>query len=208
MATKRKNKTSSIVVIIVLIVLFLFATGAVVMVVRNYGAGSTQTSEFAVSYGETVLTEKNKINLAPGQPLSFNVNVEEYDVKVVPKRDAGSFYFVVDGENVKLKSIKDYSAAFKVAKTDDGFSISAPADFAVFASKIFPDKTVTCVDGKELSDEPYFALQVKSGDDVLLLPLTLWINSPTSLTEVPGGSSVEGPVIATGLTLDKSEVIF
>ena len=86
------------------------------MVVRNYGAGSSQTSGFSVSYGETVLTDQHKISLSPAQPLTFSVNVEEYEVKVVPNVDAPSFSFLVDDENVKLKSIKDYSSAFKIKK--------------------------------------------------------------------------------------------
>ena len=197
MKTMKTNRAGSILVTVVLIVILLAAVGGIVVLLRNYDGESIfkTTEDFTITYDGNQLAENSVISLAPTHPLSFQVSNKDYDVKVIPNKSAGDFYFSMDGGKVNLKSVKDYTKAFSIKKEDDMFSITCPTSFDVFASAIWPQKIVTVAQDADLSKDTYFIMQVTSGDKTYSFPLRLMLDGTLS--------DVTNEIV---ITLDKTEV--
>ena len=185
----KKSSVKITVLLVVLVILTALLTGMVVMLFRNNGVDITEVftkndseTRFYVSYEGNQLSEKSIVTLS-SDSLAFGVSGKDYSVKIVANPAADDFYFYLDGERVKLKSVEDYTDAFTIKKTDDGFVVSAPEDFVSFSRSIWRDKVVYCFPGSDLSDENYFLLTVTSGKQSISFPLKVLIDSPVMLPE-------------------------
>lgn len=183
--SRKKNKLATIITSILLVVLILGAVGGIVMLTRK------DTGSVIIGIDGRKLSNGETLTLTPGTPLVFEVEGNEYSVKIIPNPDAPDFEFFAEGEFRAFKSETDLTQCFSVIKSETGFSLDAHYTFFGMGSILYPGTDVELVDEPSFIDTPYFLLQVTFGEDNYSFPF---------IADVSG--------VLTGITLNKEEIIF
>ena len=149
---------------------------AISFAVRNSGM------EFCVEYGDKTYysnTENQNIYLDTGTHdftvKSLSDEQADYTVKVVAVVDS-NFVFTIDELIYQFYSSdeanNDYSEAFVLQRTADGFSIKIAEDFSVLQAVSDKYGGEASVDALLSANMSYFAVSVVSGDNAVYLPFS------------------------------------
>lgn len=184
--SRKKNKLATIITSILLVVIVLSAVSGIVALTRKDKPGA-----LIIGIDGQQLSNGETLTLTPGTPLVFEVQENEYSVKIIPNPDAPDFEFIAGGEFRAFKSETDLTQCFSVIKSETGFSLDAHYTFFGMGSILYPGTDVELVDEPSFIDTPYFLLQVTFGEDNYSFPF---------IADVSG--------IITGITLNKEEIIF
>lgn len=149
---------------------------AISFAVRNSGM------EFCVEYGDKTYysnTENQNIYLDTGTHdftvKSLSDEQADYTVKVVAVADS-NFVFAIDELIYQFYSSdeanNDYSEAFGLQRTADGFSLTIAEDFSVLQAVSDKYGGEASVDALLSANMSYFAVSVVSGDNAVYLPFS------------------------------------
>ena len=198
------NKTK-IVKIITSILLALLLVGTMGVIAHFTNGFREDFKTFYITYeGEDILSEKSGLELSRGEAHRFDVayifedlDKEEepkgYSVEIVSSVEKGKeFEYTVDGEKISYVDGMYLTNAFQIEKQDTYFTLTLPEDISL-------EKVLESVYEKDVEEpndvesaEPYlYTLVVSSYDESVTyhIDFAFYIG-------------------VTGVTLDKSEVVF
>ena len=198
------NKTK-ITRLITSILLTLLLVGSIGLIAHFTNGVKENFKTFYITYaGEDILSEKSKLDLPRGEEHRFDVTYifvdldeesepKEYSVEVVSNVGRGKeFAYTVDGEKIMYVDGMYLTNAFQIDKQDTYFTLTLPKDISL--EKILDsvyEKDVEVPSDVEAM-EPY----------LYTLVVTSYVESVTYYIDCAFYISV------TGVTLDKSEVVF
>ena len=191
--------------IITCVLLALLLVGTVGLIAHFTNGFREDFKTFYVTYaGEDILSEKSKLELPSGEELRFDVTYifeglnEEtepkgYSVEIVSNVEKGKeFEYTVDGEKITYVDGMYLTNAFQIDKQDTYFTLTLPEDISL--EKVLEsvyEKDVEVPNDVEATESYLYTLVVSSYDE--------------SVTYHIDFSFYIG---VTGVTLDKSEVVF
>ena len=198
------NKTK-ITKLITSILLALFLVGTVGLIAHFTNGFKENFKTFYITYeGEDILSEKSKLDLPRGEEHRFDVTYifedldeesepKEYSVEVVSNVGKGKeFSYTVDGEKITYVDGMYVTNAFQIDKQDTYFTITLPKDISL--EKVLEsvyEKDVEVPNDVETTEPYLYTLVVSSYDE----SATYYIDCAFYIG-------------VTGVTLDKSEVVF
>ena len=198
------NKTN-ITKIITSVLLALLLVGTIGLIAHFTNGFREDFKTFYVTYeGEDILSEKSKLALPRGEEHRFDVTYifedldEEtaskgYSVEVVSNAEKGNeLAYTVDAEKITYVDGMYLTNAFQIDKQDTYFTLTLPEDISL--EKVLEsvyEKNVEVPNDVE-STEPYlYTLLVSSYDESVIYYIDFAFH-----------------IGVTGVTLDKSEVVF
>ena len=198
------NKTK-IVKIITSILLALLLVGIMGVIAHFTNGFREGFKTFYVNYkGEDILSEKSKLELSRGEAHRFDVTYifedldkeEEpkgYSVEIVSNVEKGKeFEYTVDGEKISYVDGMYLTNVFQIDRQDTYFTLTLPEDISL--KKVLEsvyEKGVEVSDDIERTELYLYTLVVSSYDE----SVTYYIDFAFQIG-------------VTGVTLDKSEVVF
>ena len=198
------NKTK-ITKLITSILLALLLVGSIGLIAHFTNGFKEDFKTFYVTYeGEDILSEKSKLDLPRGEEHRFDVryifeNLDEelepkaYSVEVVSNVEKGKeFSYTVDGEKIMYVDGIYLTNAFQIDKQDTYFTLTLPKDISL--EKVLEsvyEKDVEVPNDIEATEPYLYTLVVSSYDE----SVTYYIDCAFYIG-------------VTGVTLDKSEVVF
>ena len=198
------NKTK-IAKIITCVLLALLLVGTVGLIAHFTNGFREDFKTFYVTYeGEDILSEKSKLALPRGEELRFDVtyifeDLEEgsgtkgYSVEFVSNVEKGKeFEYTVDGEKITYVDGMYLTNVFQIDKQDTYFTLTLPEDISL--EKVLEsvyEKDVEVPNDVEATEPYLYTLVVSSYDE----SVTYYIDFAFHIG-------------VTGVTLDKSEVVF
>ena len=173
-ASRAGNAVGKILTYILVVLLVVGAAGVIVRYImsdegisfyaeydgKRYYSGVNE-SEITLSSSKT---HTFSVNTLTGENADFSVSVlssGEHNFTYVFDGDFYDFYVRDDTEN------NDYSSAFGLKKSIDGFSLTLPQDFSVEKAIEVKNGGDIELQGELQKDVPYFVISVSSGNDVL-----------------------------------------
>lgn len=193
----RKSSKGVKIVLVTLVVLVLVA--AIGLIFKFTNGGTTGFTTFYVSVADKTYSTSGEYVLQDGDnrfetKYVFADNSTDkhkgYLLKVTPNTE-NDFWFTVGGEDEKLSSIDDYSAAFSIEKDVTGFTISYDgSSVEEILSRMYGDKDVVLDEGMDFT-KTYFNLEISSSDGKSTIIVGLKLD-----------------VKVTGIELDKEGIIF
>lgn len=198
------NKTK-ITKLITSILLALLLVGTVGLIAHFTNGFKENFKTFYITYeGEDILSEKSKLELPRGEEHCFDVTYifedldEEsepkgYSVEIVSNVGKGKeFAYIVDGEKITYVDGMYLTNAFQIDKQDTYFTLTLPKDISL--EKVLEgvyEKDVEVPNEVETTELYLYTLVVSFYDE----SVTYYIDCAFYIS-------------VTGVTLDKSEVVF
>jgi len=143
-------------------------------------------SNYYVEYGGRMISsEYSNLEMTKDAYTVFNVkNVFGDAIQGVPSKDyeitvtlceknVADLDFTLDGNVQSLYEVKDFTAAFKITKTDGAFTVYIPRNFTLeeILSACYPDNEISVTDDISLWETDCFVLNVRFTAEKRVVPI-------------------------------------